>query len=60
VSADATDHEARQYQQAFASAISAEVVGKDISSLSVTRVAGASLTSNGFNSALDQIRSHAA
>ncbi|MEO5920080.1 MAG: hypothetical protein ABIQ01_02945 [Pseudolysinimonas sp.] len=60
VSGDATDHEAREWQGRFASAISGEIVGKDISALSVSRVAGASLTANGFNSALDEIRSQAA
>jgi hypothetical protein len=57
---DASDHEAREYQERFASAISAEVVGQDIANLSVTRVAGASLTSNGFNTALEEIRAEAA
>ena len=56
---DAVDHEAREFQSRFASAISSEVVGADLASLSVTRVAGSSLTSNGFNTALDDIRSQA-
>ena len=59
-SSDATDHEAREFQTLFASGISSEVVGKDLEGLSVSRVAGSSLTSNGFNSALDEIRSQAA
>lgn len=59
VSGDAADREAAHYQSRFASAIAAEVVGRDISTLSVSRVAGASLTSDGFNAALDDIRSHA-
>jgi uncharacterized protein with FMN-binding domain len=56
---DATDREAAQFQDRFASGIASAVVGKDISGLSVTRVSGASLTSNGFNAALEQIRSEA-
>jgi uncharacterized protein with FMN-binding domain len=56
---DATDHEAAEFQGRFASSISAEVVGRDIADLSVSRVSGASLTSNGFNAALEQIRSEA-
>jgi uncharacterized protein with FMN-binding domain len=59
VSGNATDPEAAQFQARFASGISTEVVGKDLSSLSVTRVSGASLTSNGFNTALDDIRAQA-
>ena len=59
VTGDATDREASHYQRRFASAIPADVVGQDISGVSVSRVAGASLTSNGFNSALDEIRSKA-
>jgi uncharacterized protein with FMN-binding domain len=56
---DATDHEAVEFQDRFSSGISAEVVGKDIAGLSVSRVSGSSLTSNGFNAALEQIRSDA-
>jgi uncharacterized protein with FMN-binding domain len=56
---DATDREAQEYQQRFSSGISAEVVGKDLATLSVSRVAGSSLTSAGFDSALDDIRSQA-
>jgi hypothetical protein len=59
VSGQAEDHEGMQFIDRFASAISSEVVGKDLSTLSVSRVAGSSLTSNGFNSALDAIRSQA-
>ncbi|MEO8262969.1 MAG: hypothetical protein ABI566_10415 [Pseudolysinimonas sp.] len=59
-SGHATDHEAQEFQTLFSSAISSEAVGADLATLSVTRVAGSSLTSNGFNSALDDIRSQAA
>ncbi|MDL9980687.1 FMN-binding protein [Microbacterium candidum] len=52
--------ESQQYQSQFIGGISDVVVGKDIDQLSVSRVAGSSLTSNGFNQALDQIKSEAA
>ena len=58
-SGDSTDREAAGFQNRFSAGISAEVVGKDIAGLSVSRVAGASLTSTGFNTALEQIRSEA-
>jgi hypothetical protein len=56
VSADAT---AEQYEAQFESGISAAVVGKKLGTLSVSRVAGSSLTSQGFNSAVSTIRSDA-
>jgi hypothetical protein len=59
VTGDAVDHEAIEFQKRFARGIAAKVVGRDIADLSVTRVAGSSLTSKGFNTALDQIRSDA-
>jgi uncharacterized protein with FMN-binding domain len=58
-SVDAVDHEAREFQERFASGISAEVVGRDIAGLTVSRVSGSSLTSAGFNTALETIRSEA-
>lgn len=48
-----------QYQAQFESAISSAVVGKSLASLSVSTVAGSSLTSSAFNAALDAIRSDA-
>ncbi len=48
-----------RYQAQFESAISSVVVGKSLSSLSVSTVAGSSLASSAFNSALDTIRSEA-
>jgi uncharacterized protein with FMN-binding domain len=44
------------YQKKFASGYKAEVVGKNISEVELHRVAGSSLTSNGFNDAIKQIR----
>jgi hypothetical protein len=56
----ATDPNAKQYQTMFANGISSQVVGKALSDLSVTRVAGSSLTSNGFKAAVAKIETQAA
>lgn len=56
----ATDPNAIQYQTMFADGISSIVVGKDIDSLGVSRVAGSSLTSGGFRAAVDAIKKQAA
>lgn len=47
------------YQGEFAEGIAAEVIGRHLDELDVTRVAGSSLTSGGFREALEQIRSDA-
>jgi len=52
--------ESKQYQGQFVGGISDVVVGKDIDEISVSRVAGSSLTSGGFNQAIEQIKSEAA
>lgn len=52
--------EARQYQNEFISAYKDRVVGKNIEAVSLSRVAGSSLTSNGFNDAIDEIKADAA
>lgn len=57
---NATDGEAKEYQEAFASGYSELVLGKNVDEVSLSRVAGSSLTSNGFNNALDQIKEDAA
>ena len=49
----------KQYQQKFASGISDEVVGKSLDELNVSKVAGSSLTSIGFNAAIDDIKADA-
>ncbi|WP_309072970.1 hypothetical protein [Paenarthrobacter sp.] len=49
----------RKFQGEFASGIAAQIVGKDIDELNVSKVAGSSLTSGGFNEALEQIKSQA-
>jgi len=43
----------------FLSAYKSEVVGKNINSLNLSRVGGASLTTNAFNNALNTIKSQA-
>ena len=55
----ATSGNAAQYQGQFAGGIAAEIVGQDIDTLRVSRVAGSSLASGGFNDALEQIKAEA-
>lgn len=59
VTPHATGGQPKQYQDDFAGGISDVVVGKKIDSLSVSRVAGSSLTSNGFNKAIAAIKADA-
>ncbi|WP_040164840.1 FMN-binding protein [Microbacterium gorillae] len=54
------ERETEQYQSKFIGGIAAEVVGKSIDDLSVSRVAGSSLTSGGFNKAIEEIKQEAA
>lgn len=51
--------EAQEYQSKFASGFKSQVVGKKIDEVSLSRVAGSSLTSNGFNDALSDIEKQA-
>ncbi|EAR24988.1 hypothetical protein A20C1_06891 [marine actinobacterium PHSC20C1] len=48
-----------QFQGEFIDGIAAEVVGKNIDELSVDKVAGSSLTSGGFNKAVEAIKADA-
>jgi uncharacterized protein with FMN-binding domain len=48
--------EVERYQGEFEDGIAAEVVGKSLDDLAVDRVGGSSLTSGGFNEAVDQIK----
>ncbi len=57
---NAQSGEARTYQADFASGYKTLVVGKSVDEVTLSRVAGSSLTSNGFNQALEQIKSDAA
>ncbi|MGP0222868.1 MULTISPECIES: FMN-binding protein [unclassified Paenarthrobacter] len=49
----------KKFQGEFASGIAGQVVGKNIDELNVSKVAGSSLTSGGFNDAVQQIKSQA-
>ncbi|WP_382309622.1 hypothetical protein [Herbiconiux sp. UC225_62] len=59
VTPEATNPTAIQYQTQFADGIAAVVVGKDIDEIDVSRVAGSSLTSGGFNEAIEAIKADA-
>lgn len=59
VVSNAESANSKRYQAEFISGIAAEVVGKDIDSLKVSKVAGSSLTSGGFNAAIDTIKTEA-
>jgi uncharacterized protein with FMN-binding domain len=54
-----TDSTAEGFQTQFADGIAAVVEGEDIDSLSVSRVGGSSLTSGGFNDAIEKIKAEA-
>jgi len=56
VTPEADDPQAKSFQEKFASGIADVVVGKDIDTLNVSRVAGSSLTSGGFAEALKAIK----
>jgi uncharacterized protein with FMN-binding domain len=60
VTPEATSGNAKQYQTAFASGIAEEVIGVDINDLAVDKVSGSSLTSIGFNEAVEAIKADAA
>lgn len=55
----ASDPQAKRHQSDFIGGIAAVVVGQPIEGLAVDRVAGSSLTGQGFNAALDAIRAEA-
>lgn len=59
VTQNASGGEAKEYQDAFVSGYKTQVVGKSIDEVSLSRVAGSSLTPNGFNSALTAIKADA-
>ncbi len=60
VTGDPQKSESEQYQGQFIGGIADVVVGQDIDEISVSRVAGSSLTSGGFNQAIDAIKAEAA
>lgn len=59
VALNARGGEAEEYQSKFASGFKSQVVGKKINEVSLTRVAGSSLTPKGFNSAIADIENQA-
>jgi uncharacterized protein with FMN-binding domain len=59
VTTDAASGTSAQYQSEFKSNYKTLVVGKNINEVKLSRVAGSSLTSTGFNDALEQIKSQA-
>lgn len=59
VTPQASNPNSQRYQGEFADGIADQVVGEPIDELSVTKVAGSSLTSGGFNDALEQIKEEA-
>lgn len=59
VSGDPQRPESEQYQGQFIEGIADEVVGRDVDEISVSRVAGSSLTSGGFAEALESIKAEA-
>ena len=60
VTGDPQKRESEQYQGQFIGGIADVVVGEDIDDIQVSRVAGSSLTSGGFNKAIQTIKSDAA
>jgi uncharacterized protein with FMN-binding domain len=49
----------RKFQGQFASGIAEQVVGKSLDEIKVSKVAGSSLTSGGFNQAVEEIKAQA-
>ena len=60
VAGHATDPQAKEHQGEFADGIAGVVVGKNIDDIQVDKVGGSSLTSGGFNTAVDAIKADAA
>lgn len=56
---DATSPPSSQYQAKFVDNFASLIVGKDIDEVSLDKVAGSSLTSGGFNAAVETIKSDA-
>jgi uncharacterized protein with FMN-binding domain len=55
-----TSPDSKLHQGQFSNGIAAVVVGKDIDQITVDKVGGSSLTSGGFNKAVDEIKADAA
>lgn len=56
---EATNPTSKGYEAEFAGGIASETVGKNIDSLNVSKVAGSSLTVQGFTKAMDSIKADA-
>ncbi|MCW2165606.1 hypothetical protein B0I12_002771 [Microbacterium hydrothermale] len=59
VTGDPQAAESKRYQSEFIGGIQDQVVGKKLDEISVSKVAGSSLTSGGFNKAVDTIKTEA-
>lgn len=59
VTQEANQRESAEYQGRFQEGYKSKVIGKALSSLSLSRSSGASLTTNAFNDALEEIRQQA-
>ncbi len=59
VTPEAANGTSKGFQAKFAGGISGEVVGKSLDELDVSKVSGSSLTSQGFNQAIEQIKADA-
>jgi uncharacterized protein with FMN-binding domain len=60
VTGDPQKSESEEYQGRFIGGIAEVVEGRDIDEIQVSRVAGSSLTSGGFNDAIEAIKAEAA
>ncbi len=60
VTSKAKNSTSRGYQQDFIGSFKSEVIGKSISEIELDAVGGSSLTPNGFNEAVEQIKQDAA
>lgn len=54
-----SDNESAMYIDSFENTLQSSVVGRDIGALSLSRIGGASLTTQAFNDALNTIRNNA-
>lgn len=59
VTAHATNPMSQKFQGEFKDGIAAQIVGKKLDEIKVSKVAGSSLTSGGFNQALETIKAQA-
>lgn len=59
LTSDATNPNTKQFQGKFESGLDGAAVGKNIDELNISKLAGSSLTSTGFNEALEAIKAEA-